>query len=83
MERKGRVAHYTIGAPDGQLELPFTAAAQLRNAATLGLFEEEDLEAPTPIPAAFTRANEEDNVTMDFESLLAELDEEAVAPVAG
>ena len=83
VERKGRVAHYTIGAPDGQLELPFTAAAQLRNAATLGLFEEEELEAPTPIAAAFTRANEEDNVTMDFESLLAELDEEAVAPVAG
>ena len=82
VERKGRVAHYTIGAPDGQLELPFTAAAQLRNAATLGLFEEEELAAPTPIPVAFTRADEDDNQNLSFEDLLATLDEEAVAPVA-
>ena len=37
IERKGRVAHYTIGKPSGQLELPFDGAAEARNAAIIGL----------------------------------------------
>ena len=37
IERKGRVAHYTIGKPSGQLELPFDDAAEARNSAILSL----------------------------------------------
>ena len=80
IERKGRVAHYTIVPASGQLELPFTPAAEARNKAITGNVDNEVLEGPTPIE--FSRANEEDNVMMDFDSLLATLDEEAVAPVA-
>lgn len=79
IERKGRVAHYTIGKPSGQLELPFTPAAEARNSAITG----EDvtdvvIEKPTIDPM---RATEDSNQMMDFESLLATLDDEAVAPV--
>ena len=79
IERKGRVAHYTIGQPSGQLELPFTPAAEARNATIIGDVDNEVLEGPTPIE--FSRDNEEDNQMLDFDSLLATLDEEAVAPV--
>ena len=80
VERKGRVAHYTI-ADATQLELPFDLKAEARNSFKIGpVQEEEQLASATPIPpAAFLQ----ENTTMDFESLLAELDEEAVAPVAG
>lgn len=80
IERKGRVAHYTIGAPDGQLELPFTPAAAERNAAiTRNDDSDEVLTAPTPI--GFTRADDEANVNLSFEDLLSTLDDEAVAAV--
>ena len=79
IERKGRVAHYTIGKPSGQLELPFDEAAEARNATIIGNDTNEVLEGPTPIE--FSRDNEEDNQMLDFDSLLATLDEEAVAPV--
>ena len=80
IERKGRVAHYTI-AEATQLELPFDLKAEARNSLIIGTVEEEELAPATPIPAAFTRADEDSNVMMDFDSLLATLDEEAVAPV--
>ena len=80
IERKGRVAHYTIGAPDGQLELPFTPAAETRNSAIIGNNDsDEDLAPAAKID--FKRANEEENVMLNFDSLLATLDDEAVAPV--
>ena len=75
IERKGRVAHYTIGKPSGQLELPFDEAAEARNATITG---ETVVEAPT---VDAKRAEEAPNQMMDFEALLATLDEEAVAPV--
>ena len=75
IERKGRVAHYTIGKPSGQLELPFDEAAEARNATITG---ESVVDKPTVDPK---RATEEANQMVDFEALLATLDEEAVAPV--
>ena len=79
IERKGRVAHYTIGKPDGQLELPFDDAAEARNSAIIGIdASDEVIDAPTVDPK---RAEEASNQMMDFESLLATLDDEAVAPV--
>ena len=75
IERKGRVAHYTIGKPSGQLELPFDEAAEARNATITG---ETVVDKPAVDPK---RATEEANQSLDFEALLATLDEEAVAPV--
>ena len=75
IERKGRVAHYTIGKPSGQLELPFDEAAEARNATITG---ESVVDKPTVDPK---RAEEASNQMVDFEALLATLDEEAVAPV--
>jgi hypothetical protein len=79
IERKGRIAHYTIGKPSGQLELPFTPAAEARNSTIIGDVGNEVLEGATSIE--FSRANEDANQMMDFDALLATLDEEAVAPV--
>ena len=79
IERKGRVAHYTIGKPSGQLELPFDDAAEARNATIIGIdATDEVVDTPTVDPK---RAEEASNQMMDFESLLATLDDEAVAPV--
>ena len=78
IERKGRVAHYTIGKPSGQLEIPFDDNAASRNAAIIGDVANETIEAPTIDPK---RATEEANQSLDFDALLATLDEEAVAPV--
>jgi hypothetical protein len=78
IERKGRVAHYTIGKPSGQLELPFDDAAEARNATIIGDDANVVTEAITVDPK---RAEEEPNQMMDFDALLATLDEEAVAPV--
>ena len=75
IERKGRVAHYTIGKPSGQLELPFDEAAEARNATITG---ETVVDKPAVDPK---RAEEASNQMVDFEALLATLDEEAVAPV--
>ena len=78
IERKGRVAHYTIGAPNGQLKLPFTPADELANRSVIGNHvEDEVLEPATKID--FRRASEPENVDLSFEDLLATLDEEAVA----
>ena len=79
IERKGRVAHYTIGQPSGQLELPFDAAAEARNSAIIGDdVTDVVIDKPAVDPK---RATEEANQSLDFEALLATLDAEAVAPV--
>ena len=80
IERKGRVAHYTI-AEATQLELPFDLQAEARNSLiTNNPYVEEELAPATPM--VFTRADEDDNVNLSFEDLLSTLDDEAVAPVA-
>ena len=79
IERKGRIAHYTIGKPSGQLELPFDDAAEARNSAIIGNDAADvviDKPAVDPL-----RATEDANQMMDFDALLATLDDEAVAPV--
>ena len=74
IERKGRVAHYTVVPASGQLELPFDDAAEKRNAAIVGVdVTDEVIEAPVVDPK---RAEEEANQSLSFESLLATLDEE-------
>ena len=74
IERKGRVAHYTVVPASGQLELPFDDAAEKRNAAIIGVdVTDEVIEAPVVDPK---RAEEEANQSLSFESLLATLDEE-------
>ena len=79
IERKGRVAHYTIGKPSGQLELPFDAAAKARNSAIIG---DDAADVVIDKPAIDPmRATEEANQSLDFDALLATLDDEAVAPV--
>ena len=79
IERKGRVAHYTI-ADATQLEIPFDLKAEARNSLIVGNVDNEDLASATPV--VFTRADEDDNQNLSFEDLLATLDDEAVAPVA-
>ena len=79
IERTGRVAAYTI-ADATQLEIPFTLQAEARNSAIIGPIVDEVLEDATPI--AFTRAEEDVNVSLSFEDLLSTLDDEAVATVA-
>ena len=81
IERKGRVAHYTIGKPSGQLELPFDDAAEARNTAIIGDVTNEVSEAPVPTKQDAMRLVEEPNQSLDFDALLATLDDEAVAPV--
>ena len=79
IERKGRVAHYTVGTPSGQLELPFDDAAEARNATIIGNDAADVvIEKPAVDPK---RATEAPDQSLDFESLLATLDDEAVAPV--
>ena len=79
IERKGRVAHYTIGKPSGQLELPFDEAAEARNATITGNDVTDVIIESVKVDPK--RATEEANQSLDFEALLATLDEEAVAPV--
>ena len=79
IERKGRVAHYTIVPASGQLELPFDEAAEARNAAIIGLDATDVvIDKPAVDPK---RATEAADQSLDFEALLATLDDEAVAPV--
>ena len=79
IERKGRVAHYTIVPASGQLELPFDEAAEARNAAIIG---DDATDVVIDKPATDPkRATEAPDQSLDFEALLATLDEEAVAPV--
>ena len=79
IERKGRIAHYTIGKPSGQLELPFDGAAEARNATIIGN-DATDVVIDKPAVDPM-RATEAPDQSLDFESLLATLDDEAVAPV--
>ena len=81
IERVGRVAHYTI-AEGVQLELPFDLKAEARNSFKIGPVDTEELAPASPIAAQLLAADDEGNALLDFESLLAELDEEAVAPLA-
>ena len=76
IERKGRIAHYTVVPASGQLELPFDDAAEARNAAITGadLSVDVQIEAPAVDPK---RADEPENVSLNFEDLLAQLDEDA------
>ena len=75
IERKGRVAHYTIVPASGQLELPFDEAAEARNATITGdVVTDEVIEAPVVDPK---RSEEEANQNLSFEALLATLDEDA------
>jgi len=77
IERKGRVAHYTIVPASGQLELPFTPAAEARNSAIIGNdVSDEVIEAPVPPKQDAMRLVEEPNQNLSFESLLATLDED-------
>ena len=79
IERKGRVAHYTIVPASGQLELPFDEAAEARNSAIIGDdVADVVIDKPAVDPK---RATEAADQSLDFEALLATLDEEAVAPV--
>lgn len=78
VERKGRVAHYTIASASGQLELPFDNAAEARNSAIIGDdVTNEVIEAPVPPKQDAMRLVEEPNQNLDFESLLATLDDDA------
>ena len=70
---QGKSATYTIGTPSGQLELPFTAGAESRNAAIIG--NETDEVVETPIVDA-KRSDEAPNQNLSFESLLATLDDD-------
>ena len=76
IERKGRVAHYTIVPASGQLELPFDGAAEKRNAAITGelVTDEVVIEKPT---VDVKRSEEPANVSLNFEDLLAQLDDDA------
>ena len=73
IERKGRVAHYTIVPASGQLELPFDDAAVKRNSAITGdlVTGETVIEKPA---VDVKRAEEPENVSLNFEDLLATLD---------
>ena len=71
---QGKTATYTIGSPDGQLQLPFDAAAEAHNAAIIGDESAEVVEAPK---VDHKRAEEAPNQNLSFESLLAQLDDEA------
>ena len=74
---QGKTATYTIGQPSGQLELPFDEAAEARNAAIIGDDANEVVEAPVPPKQDAMRLVEEPNQSLDFEALLATLDDEA------
>jgi hypothetical protein len=84
VERKGRVAHYTV-MESTQLELPFTPVAEARNSAIIGNDDGIDvielLDQRKAEREDAKRSQEADNQMMDFEALLATLDDEAVAPV--
>ena len=77
VDGQGKTATYTIGGASGQLELPFTAAAEARNAALVGDASEEVVLAPVPSKEDAMRLVEEPNQSLDFESLLATLDDDA------
>ena len=76
VDGQGKTATYTIGAQSGQLELPFTPAAEARNAALVADAAEEEVLAPVPSEKGAMRLVEEPNQSLDFESLLAQLDDE-------
>ena len=77
VDGQGKTATYTIGQASGQLELPFNEAAEARNAAIIGDDANEVVEAPVPPKQDAMRLVEEPNQSLDFEALLATLDDEA------
>ena len=77
VDGQGKTATYTIGSPDGQLVLPFDEAAEAHNAAIIGDDANEVVEAPVPPKQDAMRLVEEPNQSLDFEALLATLDDEA------
>ena len=77
VDGQGKTATYTIGSPDGQLVLPFDEAAEAHNAAIIGDDANEVVEAPVPPKQDAMRLIEEPNQSLDFEALLATLDDEA------
>ena len=77
VDGQGKTATYTIGQPSGQLELPFTAEAEARNAALVDDASDEVVLAPVPSKEDAMRLVEEPNQSLDFESLLATLDDDA------
>ena len=76
IERKGRIAHYTIVPASGQLELPFDDAAVKRNSAITGDLATDETVIEKPVVDT-KRAEEPENVSLNFEDLLAQLDEDA------
>ena len=80
IERKGRVAHYTIAAGTGHFELPFTPAAEARNAAIIGNDDGIDvievLEQRKAKKQDAKRLEEAANQNLSFESLLSQLDDD-------
>jgi hypothetical protein len=81
IERTKNVASYTIGAPSGQLEMPFTEQAVARNEAITGNdVNNEVLDAPKSID--FHRISEDADQSLSFDDLLNTLDDEYVAPSA-
>lgn len=76
IERKGRVAHYTIVPASGQLELPFDEKAEARNSAIIGDVV-TDVEVPVPSEKDAMRLVEEPNQNLSFEDLLSTLDDDA------
>ena len=76
IERQGRIASYTVMGTT-QLELPFTAVSEARNAAIIGMsVDDEDLAPATPIIPDTRRQEEPQDVMLGFEDLLAQLDED-------
>ena len=76
VERKGRVAHYTV-MESTQLELPLTPVAEARNSAIMDMpAADEDLTPATPIIPDTRRQEEPQDVMLGFEDLLAQLDED-------
>ena len=76
IERKGRVAHYSI-ANSGQLELPFDDAAKAKTSAIIGKDVINDvIDAPVPPKQDAMRLIEQPNQNLSFESLLSQLDED-------
>ena len=72
---QGKTATYTIGSPDGQLVLPFDEAAEAHNATIIGNDSDEVVEDTPKVDPK--RAEEAPNQSLSFESLLAQLDDEA------
>lgn len=81
IERKGRIAHYTVVPASGQLELPFDEKAEARNSAIIGDLV-TDVEVPVPSEKDAMRLVEEPNQNLSFEDLLSTLDDDAATVIS-